>query len=73
MIYRTRLPTSAKSKKNNDVSIDGDFLKRCPNCSKRKMLIKHNYRRTDENINDGKLYKYSHCKNCDYTNYIPIN
>ena len=61
---KTKLPTQYKSKKK--VSIDGNEFRRCPNCSKRKLLIKHQYEK------EGKYYKYSRCANCEYTNYIPL-
>jgi len=66
----TKLPTqfrsSHKKGKAKNISIDGDELRRCPNCSKRKMLIKHQYEK------EGKYYKYSRCGNCEYVNYIPL-
>ena len=70
--YKTKLPTQYKrSKKNRNVSIDGtEELRRCPTCSKRKMLIKHNYKTSNE---DDKIYKYSHCQNCQYTNYVIVS
>ena len=65
-----RLPTSYRSSfkkgKAKNVSIDGNELRRCPNCAKKKLLIKPNYKK-DENY-----YKYSHCSNCQYSNYIPL-
>ena len=66
--YKTKLPTQYRSKykKKKNVSIDGDELRRCPNCAKTKLLIKHQYEK------EGKFYKYSRCKNCEYTNYIEI-
>lgn len=68
--FKTSLPTQYRTKKGQKkslISIDNDELRRCPNCSKRKMLVKHNYKKDDE------FYKYSRCGNCEYTNYIPIN
>jgi len=63
---KTKLPTQYKTK-NKNVSIDGtQELRRCPNCNKRKLLIKHQYEK------EGKYYKYSRCSNCAYSNYIPL-
>jgi ssDNA-binding Zn-finger/Zn-ribbon topoisomerase 1 len=67
----TTLPTQYRSsykkgKKKKNVSIDNEEIRRCPNCNRTKMLVKPRYTK------DGKDYKYSHCKNCDYANYIPL-
>lgn len=68
--YTAKLPTQVKSnKKNKNVSIDHtQELRKCPNCSKRRMLIKYQYK----NPENGLLYKYSRCANCEYSNYIPL-
>lgn len=68
-----RLPTQYRSSyKKKKVSIDQtEEIRRCPNCSKTKLLVKHRYKKPD----DEKYYKYSKCQNqplCNYSNYIPL-